>query len=160
MTTTLAAPTAETLEVAYENTKTLDQMTAATSDSPLTGDALLDAYKANKNASAHDLCKLTGYYSINKKGKEVCNIAGMQKAMLVAMDVNIGTGGASAKGRGGRKLSYTARVQGNGNLLVGNAYTAMLELEPGSEFTIKMSKNSGIIRLVPAGTDVEEGDEG
>ena len=159
MTTTLAAPTAETLEVSYENTKTLDQMTAATSDSPLTGDALLAAYKANKNASAHDLCKLTGYYSINKKGKEVCNIAGMQKAMLAALDVNIGTGGTSAKGRGGRKLSYTARVQGNGNLLCGSAYTALLDLKPGDEFEIKISKASGIIRLVPSGSDEETTEE-
>ena len=159
MTATLSALTAETLEVAYENTPTLDQVTTATSDAPLTGDALLAAYKANKNASAHDLCKLTGYYSINKHGKEVCNIAGMQKAMLVALDVNIGKGGTSQKGRGGRKLSYTARVQGNKNLLVGSSYTAKLDLKPGDEFEIRISKSSGIIRLVPLGSDQENTEE-
>ena len=159
MTATLSAPTAETLEAAYDNAKTLDQMTTATPDTPLTGDALLAAYKSNKNATAHELCKLTGYYSINKKGKEVCNIAGMQKAMLIAMDVNIGTGNTSAKGRGGRKLSYTARVQGNKNLLVGAAYTDQLGLKPGDEFIIKLSKNSGNIRLVPVGSDEETTEE-
>lgn len=159
MTATLAAPTTETLETAYENVKTLDQVTTATPDAPMTGADLLAVYKANKNATAHELCKLTGYFSINKKGKEVCNIGGMQKAMLAALDVNIGTGGTSNKGRGGRKLSYTARVQGNKNLLVGNAYTAMLDLKPGDEFTIKMSKTSGIIRLVPVGAEEEATEE-
>ena len=159
MTATLATPTTETLEAGYANTANLDQVTATISDGPLTGDALLAAYKANKNATTHDLCKLTGYYSINKKGKEICNIAGMQKAMLIAMDVNIGTGNTSAKGRGGRKLSYTARVQGNKNLLVGAAYTDQLGLKPGDEFIIKLSKNSGNIRLVPVGSDEETTEE-
>ena len=36
--------------------------------------------------------------------------------------------------------SNVATVQGNGNLLVGKAYTAMLDLKPGDEFTIKLSK--------------------
>jgi hypothetical protein len=31
-----------------------------------------------------------------------------------------------------------ATVQGNGNLLVGKAYIAMLDLEPGGEFEIKL----------------------
>ena len=34
-------------------------------------------------------------------------------------------------------MSYTTKVQGNGNLLVGKAYTAMLDLKPGDEFEIK-----------------------
>ena len=159
MTAILSAPTTKTLEASHVNTTALDQMTATTTDAPLTGDALLAAYKANKNASTHDLCKLTGYYTVNKNGKEVCNIAGMQKAMLVALDVNIGTGGTSNKGRAGRKLSYTARVQGNKNLLVGSAYTNQLGLKPGDEFVIKISKNTGNIRLVPVGTDEETTEE-
>ena len=51
-------------------------------------------------------------------------------------------------------MSYTAKVQGNGNLLVGKAYTAMLELEPGAEFTIKLGKKA--IRLVPVGAEDDE----
>ena len=31
-------------------------------------------------------------------------------------------------------LSYTAKVQFNGNLMVGKAYTALLDLERGDEF--------------------------
>ena len=47
-----------------------------------------------------------------------------------------------------------ATVQGNGNLLVGKAYTAMLDLQPGDEFEIKLGRKQ--IRLLPAGADDEE----
>jgi len=33
-----------------------------------------------------------------------------------------------------------ATVQGNGNLLIGKAYTAMLNLKPGDEFEIKLGR--------------------
>ena len=58
-------------------------------------------------------------------------------------------GAGAAIGKGGRKLSYIAKVQGNGNLLIGKAYTAMLNLEPGDEFEIKLGKKA--IRLLPTG---------
>jgi hypothetical protein len=59
--------------------------------------------------------------------------------------------GVSSKlGKAGRKLSYVATVQGNGNLLVGKAYTAMLDLHPGDEFEIKLGRKQ--IRLIPAGS--------
>jgi hypothetical protein len=58
-------------------------------------------------------------------------------------------------GKGGRKLSYVATVQGNGNLLIGKAYTAMLDLQPGDEFEIKLGRKQ--IRLIPVGgTDEDE----
>ena len=66
-------------------------------------------------------------------------------------------GGGAAIGKGGRKLSYVATVQGNGNLLVGKAYTAMLGLEPGAEFDIKLGKKA--IRLTPVGGSEEESEE-
>ena len=53
-----------------------------------------------------------------------------------------------------RDRSYIAKVQGNGNLLVGKAYTAMLGLEPGAEFEIKLGKKA--IRLMPVGGSEEE----
>ena len=54
-------------------------------------------------------------------------------------------------------MSYIAKVQGNGNLLVGKAYTAMLGLEPGAEFEIKLGKKA--IRLIPVGGSDEESEE-
>ena len=58
--------------------------------------------------------------------------------------------------KGGRKLSYIATVQGNGNLLIGKAYTALLNLNPGDEFEIKLGRKQ--IRLVPVGAE-DEGEE-
>ena len=66
----------------------------------------------------------------------------------------LGAGRGKGAGTPGRKLSYVATVQGNGNLLVGKAYTAMLGLEPGDEFEIKLGRKQ--VRLVPVGSDGEE----
>jgi hypothetical protein len=55
----------------------------------------------------------------------------------------------------GRSLSYMAKVQFNGNLLVGKAYTAQLGLEPGDEFEIKLGRKQ--IKLIPLGA-LEEDD--
>ena len=76
------------------------------------------------------------------------------KACGEAKGVNLASGGGAGIGKGGRKLSYVATVQGNGNLLVGKAYTAMLNLNPGDEFDIKLGKKA--IRLIPVGGSEEE----
>lgn len=48
-------------------------------------------------------------------------------------------------------------MQGNGNLLIGKAYTAMLNLQPGDEFEIKLGRKQ--IRLVPVGGSDEDGED-
>lgn len=63
--------------------------------------------------------------------------------------MSLGECGGKGRGKGGRKLSYTTKIQFNGNLLVGKAYTALLDLQPGDEFEIKLGKKQ--IRLVPVG---------
>ncbi len=59
----------------------------------------------------------------------------------------MGGDSSSGIGKGGRKLSYIATVQGNGNLLIGKAYTALLDLKAGDEFEIKLGKKQ--IKLIP-----------
>ena len=61
--------------------------------------------------------------------------------------MKLGGGNDSKVGKGGRKLSYIATVQGNGNLLIGKAYTALLDLKAGDEFEIKLGRKQ--IRLLP-----------
>jgi len=56
--------------------------------------------------------------------------------------------------KGGRKLSYSTKIQFNGNLMVGRAYTDMLDLKPGDEFEIKLGRK--MIRLVPLGAEDED----
>ena len=122
----------------------------------LTGTELLTKVKELGDVSKTDLATQCGYVSKKKDGSNRVNFTAFYEALLGAKGIELGGGGA-AIGKGGRKLSYTATVQGNGNLLVGKAYTAMLDLNPGDEFEIKLGKKA--IRLIPVGGSEEESEE-
>ena len=124
------------------------------SNAMLTGSELLAKVKEVGDASKSDLVRACGYVSNKKDGSERLNFTAFYEALLEAKGVNLGTEGSSGRGKGGRKLSYVATVQGNGNLLVGKAYTAMLDLKPGDEFEIKIGRKQ--IKLIPAGATEEE----
>ena len=115
----------------------------------LTGSDLLNKVKELGDVSKSDLVRACGYVSDKKNGGERLNFTAFYEALLEAKGVNLGPTGTSVIGKGGRKLSYVATVQGNGNLLIGKAYTAMLDLQPGDEFEIKLGRKQ--IRLVPVG---------
>ena len=68
--------------------------------------------------------------------------------------MNFGTGSSGGKGRPGRSLSYATKIQFNGNLMVGKAYTSRLDLKPGDEFEIKLGRKQ--IKLIPLGAAEEE----
>ena len=123
----------------------------------LTGAELLAKVKDLGDVSKTDLATACGYVSKKKDGSDRVNFTAFYEALLNAKGVDLG-GGSAGVGKGGRKLSYKAVVQGNGNLLVGKAYTAMLDLQPGDEFTIKLSKKKGV-SLIPSGAEDEEGEE-
>ena len=120
------------------------------STSTLVGDELLSFVKKNQDMSKTQLAVAAGYVSTTKEGKQRTNLSAMQDALCEAVGINIGRS-KNQVGLGGRKLSYIARVQGNGNLLIGNAYTKKLGIDVGAEYVIKLSKQTGSIRLVPAG---------
>ena len=115
---------------------------------------LLAKVKELGDVSKSELVRGCGYVSSKKDGTERLNFTAFYEALLEAKGVSLGDGGAQGRGKGGRKLSYVATVQGNGNLLVGKAYTAMLDLAPGDEFEIKLGRKQ--IRLIPAGSSDEE----
>lgn len=46
----------------------------------------------------------------------------------------------NGNGRGGRSASYRISVQSNGNLLIGAAYTKLMDLKPGDEFEISLGR--------------------
>ena len=120
----------------------------------LTGPELLAKVKEIGEASKSDLVRACGYVSSKKDGSERLNFTAFYEALLEAKGVSLGEGGGKAgTGKGGRKLSYVATVQGNGNLLVGKAYTALLGLQPGDEFEIKLGRKQ--IKLIPAGGEEE-----
>ena len=121
----------------------------------LTGPELLAKVKELGDVSKSELVRECGYVSTKKDGSERLNFTAFYEALLGAKGVSLGIdGGGRGVGKAGRKLSYTAKVQFNGNLLVGKAYTAMLDLKPGDEFEIKLGKKQ--IRLVPVGSNDEE----
>ena len=118
----------------------------------LTGSDLLAKVKELGDVSKSDLVRSCGYVSAKKDGSERLNFTAFYEALLEAKGLSLGVNGGGG-GKGGRKLSYVATVQGNGNLLVGKAYTAMLGLRPGDEFEIKLGRKQ--IKLIPAGAEEE-----
>ena len=119
----------------------------------LTGSELLAKVKELGDISKSDLVRSCGYVSSKKDGSERLNFTAFYEALLEAKGVSLGEGTGKGKGKGGRTLSYVATVQGNGNLLVGKAYTALLDLKPGDEFEIKLGRKQ--IKLIPSGGEEE-----
>jgi hypothetical protein len=141
-------------------TATLSAPTAPAASTPLAGPDLLAKVKELGDASKSDLVRAAGYVSTKKDGTERLNFTAFYEALLEAKGMGFG-GDASSPGKPGkpgRKLSFTTKVQFNGNLMVGKAYTAMLGLEPGDEFKITLGRKQ--VRLVPLGAaDAGESDD-
>ena len=119
----------------------------------LTGQELLAKVKEMGDAPKTELATACGYVSKKKDGSDRVNFTSFYEALLNAKGIDLG-GNGKGVGKGGRKLSYTAKVQFNGNLMVGKAYTAMLDLKPGDEFEIKLGRKQ--IKLIPSGGAEEE----
>jgi len=121
--------------------------------SMLTGSELLAKVKELGDVSKSELVRSCGYVSSKKDGAERLNFTAFYEALLEAKGLSLGEGSGKGRGKGGRTLSYVATVQGNGNLLIGKAYTALLDLKPGDEFEIKLGRKQ--IKLIPAGAEEE-----
>ena len=119
----------------------------------LRGSDLLAKVKELGDASKSDLVRSCGYVSTKKDGGERLNFTAFYEALLEAKGLSLGND-SMGRGKGGRKLSYTTRVQFNGNLMIGKAYTALLDLKPGDEFEIKLGRKQ--VRLIPVGGVDEE----
>ena len=120
----------------------------------LTGSDLLAKVKELGDVSKSDLVRGCGYVSTKKDGTERLNFTAFYEALLEAKGMSIGGGSGKSGKRPGRQLTYATKVQFNGNLLVGKAYTAMLDLQPGDEFEIKLGRKQ--IRLIPAGSTEDD----
>jgi hypothetical protein len=120
----------------------------------LTGSDLVAKVKELGDVSKSDLVRSCGYLSTKKDGTERLNFTAFYEALLEAKGLSFGEGG-KGRGKAGRSLSYVTKVQFNGNLMVGKAYTAQLGLQPGDEFEIKLGRKQ--IKLIPLGsTDDDE----
>jgi hypothetical protein len=122
----------------------------------LKGAELLDLIKSMPDASKSELVRAAGYVSTKKDGTERLNFTGFYEATLEAKGTVFGE---KASSKSGRKLSFVASVQFNGNLMIGKSYVQMMDAKPGDQYRIVLTRNNGI-RLVPLADPVsaEEGD--
>ena len=98
----------------------------------LIGSELVDRVKELSHLSKTEIAIACGYYQM-LDGEPKPLFTNFYTAILVARGTELEAFP--------RKLSYRAIVQGNGHLLIGKAYTAMLDLHPGDEFDIKLGKD-------------------
>ena len=121
----------------------------------LTGAELLAKLKELGDLPRSELVRGCGYVSLSKNVRQRLKFNAFYAALLEAKGL---TFRADPKRRGtrGRKLTYCTKVHFNGNLLVGCAYTAQLDVKPGDEFEIRLGKNQ--IRLVPVGGIADDED--
>jgi hypothetical protein len=113
-------------------------------EAPLEGKALLDRARSLSNRPEDQIARACGY--VGPSGRI------LKKSFYRALVAAKGYCLPSAAGSGaakGRQADFRTRVHGNGNLLIGQAYTRRMGLEPGQEFLIELHKETGSILLVP-----------
>ena len=113
----------------------------------LEGKELLEKAKLLSKHSEDEIARGCGY--IGPSGRILRK--SFYRALIEAKGYKIGNGQKRTGTRGsrGRQAEFKTKVHGNGNLLIGHAYTKKLGLEPGQEFKIDLKKESKTIYLIP-----------
>ena len=114
----------------------------------LEGKELLKKAKLLSKQSEDEIARGCGY--VSPSGRVLRK--SFYKALIEAKGYKIGNGRQGKSGNRnsrGRQTKFKTKVHGNGNLLIGNAYTKKLRLEPGQEFKIDLRKETKTINLIP-----------
>ena len=111
----------------------------------LTGKELLNRARSLSNRSEDDIARGCGY--VGPSGRVLRK--GFYKALVEAKGYKLPSSSSVGSGTRGRQAEFKTRVHGNGNLLIGHAYTRRLGLEPGQEFRIELRQDSRSISLLP-----------
>ena len=114
-------------------------------DQMLVGQELLDKARALSNRREDEIARGCGY--VGPSGRVLKK--SFYKALVEAKGYTLPSMSTGGGGPRGRQAEFRTRVHGNGNLLIGHAYTRRLGLEPGQEFRIELHKDSGSISLIP-----------
>jgi hypothetical protein len=118
----------------------------------LTGAELLAKVKELGDSASKDLvARETGYVATKKDGTERFLYTAFYEALMAAKGIAFAP---SPVARAGRSLSYVALVQKTGNLIIGKAYTAAHEAQPGDEFKIEALEDGGF-KLTPIFEEAE-----
>jgi hypothetical protein len=116
----------------------------------LEGKALLDRARALSNRPEDEIARACGY--VGPSGRVLRK--SFYRALVTAKGYVLPSSSApSGSGVKGRQADFRTRVHGNGNLLIGSAYTRRLGLQPGQEFRIEIHQETGSIWLMPLETD-------
>ena len=128
----------------------------------LEGKALLDKARALSNRPEDQIARACGY--VGPSGRLLKK--SLYRALVEAKGYKLPSLARSSGGGGGsrgRQAEFRTRVHGNGNLLIGHAYTRRMGLEPGQEFKIEIHQETGSIWLLPmdegSSTDAPDQDD-
>ncbi len=113
----------------------------------LVGKELLDKARSLSNRPEDEIARGCGY--VGPSGRVLRK--SFYRALVEAKGYKLPSASGRPGGRGsrGRQAEFKTKVHGNGNLLIGHAYTKKLGLEPGQEFRIELHRDSKVIGLIP-----------
>ena len=114
----------------------------------LVGKELLEKSKSLSKKSEDEIAIGCGY--VSPSGRVLRK--SFYKALIEAKGYRLSNNGGGRQGNRssrGRQAEFKTKVHGNGNLLIGHAYTKKLGLEPGKEYKIHLKKDSKVISLIP-----------
>ena len=114
----------------------------------LVGKELLDKARSLSNRPEDDIARGCGYVGPSGRLLKKSFYRALVEAKAEAQGWQLPKSSSSSSGASrGRQAEFRTRVHGNGNLLIGHAYTRQLGLEPGQEFRIELQQDSGTIVL-------------
>tara|TARA_B100000941_G_C28025045_1_gene312030 strand:- start:122 stop:475 length:354 start_codon:yes stop_codon:yes gene_type:complete len=114
----------------------------------LVGKDLLEKSKLLSKKSEDEIARGCGYVGPSGRvlRKSFYRALIEAKGYKMSNGNNVRSGNRSSRGR---QAEFKTKVHGNGNLLIGHAYTKKLGLEPGQEYKIDLKKESKTISLTP-----------
>ena len=114
----------------------------------LVGKELLEKSKLLSKKSEDEIARGCGY--VGPSGRVLRK--SFYRALIEAKGYKLNNSNSPKNGNRstrGRQAEFKTKVHGNGNLLIGHAYTKKLGLEPGQEYKIDLKKDSKVISLTP-----------
>lgn len=112
---------------------------------PLEGNELLDKARSLSNRPEDQIARACGY--VGPSGRVLKK--SFYRALVAAKGYTLPSSTVASSLSRGRHADFRTRVHGNGNLLIGQAYTRRMGLEPGQEFRIELHRETGSIWLLP-----------
>ena len=115
----------------------------------LLGKELLDRARSLSNRPEDEIARGCGYVGPSGRVLRKSFYRALVEAKGYKLRSSSRPGRMGGRSSRGRQAEFRTRVHGNGNLLIGHAYTKKLGLEPGQRFRIELHRDSRVIGLNP-----------